>query len=196
MSHCRVEDGERADKTTELVGHIFLAMLALLASKKLLSETSEVKDLGIVMALYMQLPRDLRPYGILEGRDAKGDEPDMGHFDDHVLAYANKYGISLRGPEDIDEIAADCDGTAEVRVATAAEPDPWGVYQAIKKHEKKHGTSGGPGGGRKKSSIGGDQFDVTAWSSAERKAHSYNKKDPLGKKELLSLKMGMLPQPA
>jgi len=184
----RIDDGDRLDATIQLAGRVFLSMLASLESKKVLSETSEVKDLGLVMALYMQMAKEFRyDLSLLEGSDQSS------RFDDYVLGYANKYGIPLVGPADIDDITAQCDGTVKLPVATAAKPDPWGSAAAIKKHEKEHGTSGGRG---KKVSIGGDKHDIMAFSSAERKAQSFTKKDPLGKKEIEALKMGLIPRPA
>lgn len=42
--------------------------------------------------------------------------------------------------------------------------------------------------------IGGDQYDITTWSSAERKKHSFDKKDPLDKKMIKALKQGLVMQ--
>ena len=167
-------------------------MLASLESKKLLSETSEVKDLGLVMALYMQIARSLRKdLSILQG------SKDMSRFDNYVLAYANKHGIPLVGPADVDEIAAACDGTVKLPSATAAKPDPWGAAAAVKKHEKAYAMGGlqtGKRGGKAK--LGGDAHDIMGWTSAERKAQSFEKKDPLGKREIDALKSGLIPMRA
>jgi hypothetical protein len=38
--------------------------------------------------------------------------------------------------------------------------------------------------------LGGDSLDLTTWSSAERKAHSFEKKDPLGKEIMDAIKKG------
>lgn len=172
-------------------------MLALLGSKKLLAYPSEVMDLGVVMALYMKMAQGLRGgFSLLEGEEEDKNGVNICQFDNYVLAYANKYGIPLQGPDDVDEIAAECDGTVSLPVATAANPDPWGAMAAIQKYEKGHGSTKSRKGRGTKAAIGGDSHDITAFSSAERKAHSYNKKDPLGKQEILSLAMGMIPQPA
>lgn len=140
-----------------------------------------MKDLGLVMALYMQVASSIRQdNSLLEGssQDAR--------FDDYVLAYANKHAIPLVGPADIDEIAAECDGTVKLPIATAKKPDPWGVEAAIQKHVKMHGR---PGLGSDKTvKIGGDAYDIMAMSTWERASHSFNKKDPLGKREIEALK--------
>lgn len=189
-----IDDGDRLDATIQLAGRVFLSMLTTLESKKLLSETSEVKDLGLVMALYMQVARQLRKdFGIFEGNDK------VSHFDDWVLAYANKYAIPLVGPKNIDAIAAELDGTVKLLAATDAKPDPWGSKAAIKKHEKQYGTSSySPmvAGKGKKACIGGDKHDIMAFSSAERKQMSFTKKDMLGPKQIEALKLGLVLRPA
>ncbi|OIW26346.1 hypothetical protein CONLIGDRAFT_469830 [Coniochaeta ligniaria NRRL 30616] len=183
-----IDDGSKLDATVQLAARVFLSMLASLESKKLLSDTSEVKDLGLVMALYMQMAKQYRTdFSLLEGDDQ------ICHFDNYILTYANKFGIPLVGPADIDDIAAGCDGTVKLPAVTAAKPDPWGSAAAIKKHEKEHGTSAGKG---KKASIGGDKHDITAFSSAERKAQSFDKKDILGKEGIEALKKGLVLRPA
>lgn len=164
-------------------------MLACLESKKHLSETSEIKDLGLVMALYMQMAKSYRDdISLLQGKSQSS------RFDDYVLAYANKHAVPLVGPSDIDEIAAACDGTVKLPAATDKKPDPWGSAAAIKKYEKEHGWKGGRAS--KSIKIGGDKHDIMAMSSAERKAHNFNKKDPLGKREMEALKKGLIPQRA
>jgi hypothetical protein len=69
-------------------------------------------------------------------------------------------------PRDIGELAAQCDGTVKLPVATAAKPDVWSVYTAIINFKKRHGGMVIP---RKSSKIGGDHYDITAMSSTERK---------------------------
>jgi hypothetical protein len=157
-------------------------MLAFFESKNMLSETSEVKDLGLIMGLFIKLARDVREYNLLES-DEKFER-----FDDYVLAYATKFGITLRGPKDIDELAAECNGTVKLPVATAAKPDVWSVYTAINNFKKAYGGSLGP---RSPAKIGGDHYDITAMSSAERKDAAFDKKDPLSKELIQALKNGL-----
>lgn len=191
-------------------------MLARLEVEKMLREVSEVKNLGFIMALYMKLASDLRSSDLLQEEDEDDDDDDEeeevpttkktkknrgqdnpfkfnpAQFDDYVVAYANKYGIPLQGLDDIDDIAAECDGTVELPVATKEAPDPWGFSGALLKYTQDHGTAQ-PGKG-KKAQIGGDRMDITTWSSAERKSYSFSDKDPLGKKEIEAIKQGMVMQ--
>jgi hypothetical protein len=167
----------------QLVGRVFLGMLALLESKQLLAETSEVKNLGLIMGLFLKLPHDSRAYGVLDG-DEKFDK-----WDDYIAAYAKKFAIPLKGSSNIEEVAAKCNATVKLPVATEAKPDVWTVYTAIKNHQKAYGIGGGARGGAK---LGGDHYDITAMSSVERKGSSFEKKDPLGKEEIQALKDGLI----
>lgn len=161
-----VDDGDRVDALVQLVGHVFLTMLALLGSRRLLSSTSEIRDLGLVMALYMHIASSLRAdFGLLEGSDdgKKTDEPNISRFEDYVLAYSVKHGVSLYGPEDIEEIIKSCDDEDMVLpAASATKPDPWKVGEAIRKYEDLYGVAERPGGRRGKPAIGGDRFNITA----------------------------------
>jgi len=201
----RIDDSDTLNITTLLIGRTFLTMLAGLESQGLLKEDSEIKNIGVVMALYMTLAVQFRQSDVLEVDE---DEPkskkkqtgkkssfefDPSRYDDYVVAYANKYAIPLKGEEDIDNLAAACDGTVELPVATPADPDPWGFAAAMVKYERDCGTAPKRG---KKAAIGGDSLDITTWSSAERKSHSFDNKDPLGKKELAAIKEGMVLRPA
>ncbi|KAL2811697.1 hypothetical protein BJX63DRAFT_433208 [Aspergillus granulosus] len=46
----------------------------------------------------------------------------------------------------------------------------------------------------KKAKIGCDDYDITAMTSAECKKHKFNRKDPLGKQELDTIKDGLVMQ--
>jgi hypothetical protein len=176
---------------------MFLAMLAKLECEDLLKPDSEVKNLGLVMAMYIKLAVSIRPdYLISDDEDDK--KPKKGskklfkfncaRFDDYVLAYAKKYNIKLLGPSDIDDLVAELE---EVDLPAAGD-DPRGWTGAFKEYVRDRGVSQ-PG---KKARIGGDNLDITTWSKAERTAHSFTKKDPLGKKEIDAIKEGMVLQPA
>jgi hypothetical protein len=108
------------------------------------------------------------------------------------LAYAKKYQINLQGPSDLDKLVKSIEevfneGDIELPAPSA---DPWKWAAAHKAYVKEH--SEGPLS--KKGKIGGENYDITAMTRAERKKHSFNKKDPLGKKELDAIKNGMIMQ--
>ncbi|KAI1761581.1 hypothetical protein GGR53DRAFT_20930 [Hypoxylon sp. FL1150] len=187
-----VDDGELAEQTLRLAGRMFLNMLAQLDSQHLVGDATEVKNLGTMMAIYMKLPSDMHPYGLLEhsGKKTKKFAPEC--FDDAILSYANQRGVTLQGPDDIDELTAKLDGDVELPKKGAK--DPWGWKAALTKYKKKYDGLMSFMAKKKGSGIGGDALDVTTWTSAERKAASYDKKDPLGKREIDAIKKGMVIQ--
>ncbi|KAE8141085.1 hypothetical protein BDV38DRAFT_238650 [Aspergillus pseudotamarii] len=162
---------------------MFLTMLAKLESQGLLGPDSEIKNLGMVMALYLCAPSDIRAYGICEGNDDKTNNvAAFYNSDEKILAYAKKYNIELRGPCDLDSYVEALD---QVELPPAKD-DPWSWAAVLKQYEKLHGQE------RKKPKIGGIQYDITAMSSAERRKSSYNGKDPLKKSEIDKIKQGMI----
>ncbi|KAB5533533.1 hypothetical protein GE09DRAFT_1227543 [Coniochaeta sp. 2T2.1] len=186
-----IDDGPCVDQTLQLAGRLFLSHLAKLESQNLLSPTSEYKDLGFVMALFITLANDSRRnWSLLESSAA------ANRFDDHIVAYARKHGIPLVGPADIDECVAKCDSSVTLPVPTAIKPEPWGFAVELRVHEKKYAAKGhGPMWRKgKKGTLGGDKFDVMAMTPAERKARHLDGKDPLAPKELEAIKIGLVPR--
>jgi hypothetical protein len=162
---------------------MFLAMLAKLERQDLLKPDSEIKNLGVIMAMYIKLTDHLRSNDVLPDDDLSDDEDDEisdednesfnpTNFDAYILAYATKYNVKLLGLSNIDDLV----GELEKVDLPAAGDDPWGWIAAFEEYV-------GP-------SIGGDSLDITSWSSAERKAKSFDNKDPLGKKERDMIKEG------
>ncbi|KAL3490487.1 hypothetical protein BJX62DRAFT_140156 [Aspergillus germanicus] len=182
-------DGSDVDAITGLLARMFLTMLANLESADLLKPNSEVKNLQYVMAQYLMLASEMREYNLLSEDDSAKVE---GHFDAYVLAYAKKYQIKLQGPSNLDELLKSIEEEFDEDDIELPAPsaDPWKWTAAHKAYVKEH--SEGPLS--KKGKIGGDKYDITAMTSAERKKHSFNKKDPLGKKELDAIKNGMIMQ--
>jgi hypothetical protein len=187
----------------ELIGRLFMSMLAKLERQKLLSQDSSIINLGLVMALFMDFARGARAYGLLEeseeeplgqAKDQKKWQPH--YFDNYILAYARKYDIKLVGPHNIDEIIADADPDVDlpVEVASNSKADPFGFARCLTDYKIEFGGSRAFLAGNKSSRtpIGGDNLDITAWSSAKRKSKAFDKKDPLGKKEIDALKEGLV----
>lgn len=154
---------------------MILSMLATLERNGLLKPDSEVKNLGQIMALYIRYVADVFP-------DVSIETEDLYTL---ILAYATKHNIELPG---LDKMQADReDLQEEADKITLPGPmdnlcDTWGWGKTLKEYKKMHGP------------IGGDQLDLTTWTSAERKKHSFDKKDPLDKKMIDALKQGLVMQ--
>lgn len=154
---------------------MFLTMLATLERNELLKPDSEVKNLGQIMALYIRYVADIMPGFSVESDD----------LETHILAYATKHDIELQGLSDMnsdrDEMQAEAD-KVKTPDPTAKKDDPWGWEKSFKDYKKDFGP------------IGGDNLDLTTWSSAERKKHSFDKKDPLDRQMINALKEGLVMQ--
>ncbi|KAK1995840.1 hypothetical protein LX36DRAFT_659190 [Colletotrichum falcatum] len=178
------DDGEFCSHTARLIGNLFLAMLARLEREGVMAPDSEVKDLGHVMAGMLKVAAAFRGFSLLEDgtrmkKSKKRPFPfDEDSFDNYVAAYAKKHGITLRGVPGLKGLLADVDNSVELPTEAEGD-DPWGFAAALSDYKK----------GRK---IGGDDLDITTFSSAERKSSSFNNKDPLGKKEIEAIKKGMV----
>ncbi|KAI0479321.1 hypothetical protein GGR56DRAFT_634442, partial [Xylariaceae sp. FL0804] len=174
-----IDDGDRCQEALLLVGRMFLHMLATLDNQDLLSDGTEVQNLGCMMAIFTVLAGKWRRQNAIDEdpkRTGKTFQP--GAFEDAIMAYADKRGVTLRGPEDIEEARADANGDLELPKKGAA--DPWRWKAAFKKYL----TTFGP--------VGGDRLDITTMTPAERKKSSFSGKDPLQKKDLDALKEGLI----
>ncbi|KAI0376558.1 hypothetical protein F5Y04DRAFT_266047 [Hypomontagnella monticulosa] len=188
-----IDDGEAVEHTIQLVGRMFLDILAQLDNRDLVGDATDVKSLGTVMAMYIYIASRLREVGILDGDDEEDNKTFEPHrFDDAILSYANKRGVTLQGPKNIDELTANLSG--EVELPEKGASDPWGWKAELKEYEEQYAGLTGSMGRKKTSVIGGDALDITTWTSAERKAASFDHKDPLGKREIDALKKGMVMQ--
>lgn len=158
-------------------------MLATLDRNGLLKQDSEVKNLGMIMGLYIRL----------------GFDDDLG-FEDlntRVLAYATKKNIEIRGlmklQSRVDGLQAEADKIT-LPASGAKNNDPWDWKKLMGDYEGY--CQAIPTYAIKPNKMGGDGCDITTWPSATRKKHSFDKKDPLGKEEMDAIKQGMVIQVA
>ncbi|KAK4153779.1 hypothetical protein C8A00DRAFT_33465 [Chaetomidium leptoderma] len=188
-----IDDSDSLNELIRLVGRTFLSMLALLERERRLAPDSEVKNLGLIMSLYIKLARDLHADDLLEeGKEetvelkaVNGSTTkytfDLANFDEYILGYAERHGITVPG-------ASQDEGFAEKLPIQAAD-DPWNTAEAFRAYEKDHGKADGLS---QKPAIGGDKYDITTWTSAERSSASMNRRDPFSKKEIEALRLGLM----
>ncbi|KAL6233293.1 hypothetical protein BDW75DRAFT_215624 [Aspergillus navahoensis] len=181
-------DADSVKSTFHLLGQMFLTMLATFESRDLLKPDSEVKNVGMVMSLYLSLADELRDY--FESDD--DGEPDLSRFDHYILAYAKKYNIKLQGPSKTDELVKAIEDEDDEIKLPAPSADPWEWAKAYRTYAKEYGAIAMI----QKKAMGGDSFDITSWTSSRRKQYSFGGKDPLGKEEMKAIKQGMVIQMA
>ncbi|KAL4803157.1 hypothetical protein BDV18DRAFT_163216 [Aspergillus unguis] len=177
--------------TFNLFGQMFLTMLATFESKGMLKPDSEVKNLGFIMAMYIWLADELRKSSCLERHTFEG--PDFSRFDYYVFLYAKKYNIKLQGPLNVAELVEDLEEDSEEEegenriVLSSPSADPYDWQADYKEYAEDYGRITFIAQKRK---MDGDGFDITSWTSSQRKQHAFDEKDPLGKEELAMIKQG------
>lgn len=88
MEMTGVDDGDRTNDFIALLGRAFLTALHAVDRAGRLTKDSELRDLGLVMSLYLEWSHGLEDYGLNENDDMPWRE--------HILAYAKKAGIDLK----------------------------------------------------------------------------------------------------
>ncbi|KAI0003598.1 hypothetical protein F4779DRAFT_92148 [Xylariaceae sp. FL0662B] len=154
-----IDDGARFRSTTELIERAFLTLLDELDQAQMLKADSDIKDLGLVIAYYLQW---------MEGLFGLGCEQD---FRKELVAYAEKAGIDLRnaGCHDteaqVNELYVDF-GSIEP-ISGDARPDRWNFKKDFKKFAKNWQIE-----------IT-DKYNILKMSRRSRAGHAFDHKDPL-----------------
>lgn len=119
-------------------------------------------------------------------------------FDQQILAYARKYNIALKGLLNLGELVQEIEeeeGELPELVHSTSKSDVFHYERELTRYKERYGSvphfmsiHGRKQKTKLKTNMGGDNLDITSWTSAERKAAHFDKKDPLGKKELDMIK--------
>lgn len=183
---CRYPDGDELSEILALFGRMILDMVARLGRE---GTVSEVTNVGSIMALYAVFANEA--YGNLYVADdskTQGDGFEFRLLGDFILEYARTLNIALRGPKDLGKVIAEDQNYVAVPEPTAAR-DPWGFQLKMDKYKDDYRIVDGSRPGEY-SGVGGDSLDVTSWTVAERKSHSFSGKDMLDKATVAAIKKG------
>lgn len=184
---------------------MFLRTLAEFESKDMLGPNSEVRNLGVIMALWMDWTHFARKhFSVLyqSKREFFGPQEDgkiwfPHRYDNQILAYAAKYDIKLVGPHNLADIIAAADTNVDLPVVNAAEPDPFGFTQNLAKYVDEFAGMAAHFSERAEKSqatIGGDYLDLTSWTSEERKKKHFRGQDPLPQNVVDAVQRGLVLQ--
>ncbi|KAH8899071.1 hypothetical protein GQ53DRAFT_742176 [Thozetella sp. PMI_491] len=208
-----VDDGEKLKATAAQVARMVLATFATLEQAGLLKPDSEVRNVGLVMAMYLKLAYLLRRQSALEpsklswapttaagAPKAKASKKSFdfhpARFASYVLTYSTKHAIPLRGVEAMDVYTRALDAYITLPKAAA---DPWAWAEALAAYKRtcalpvqQLGAGAAGAAAAKGGAIGGDAFDVTTWTSEQRARHSWKGKDALGQRELDAIRDGFV----
>ncbi|KAK7941337.1 uncharacterized protein PG986_013724 [Apiospora aurea] len=178
------DDGDRVNKTIKAIGTMFLTALNELDKAGLLKADSPIKDLGLVMAVYLEWPSDLGDYGFEDDDSGEVDAEDAKpNWRTSVVTYAKKASIDLAtsGVFAADELVTSLeekDGASIAPLAGQAKADRWGWEKTLASLKKLSAK------------FGGKEYDITQWTRAERAKHAFNKKGPLANIPEKELKAG------
>jgi hypothetical protein len=176
------DDGDRMRQLSEQITVMVLSMLATLQKEGHMKSDSEYKNIGWIIKLYLRLADLLREQSLIDeeptGKRKGAFKFNVGNFELYLRKYAAEAGINI--PDD-----KDAPGDTDVNMPNAEAEDPWNWAKSLAKYTKSYGTGAG-----KKRHIGGDQYDVTTMSSAERKQAAFNKKDPITPAMMKRIKVG------
>ncbi|KAJ6790360.1 hypothetical protein PWT90_08556 [Aphanocladium album] len=186
---------EAADWKAYLVGCMFLSLIVRLERENVLDQALNA---GLVIALYIKLAQESRHENLLD-EDGKKEKVGDGvkyaidNFDDYVLAYSKKLGITLKRPKGLGGFVEQCD-EVDLPSSTANKNDPWKFANALKQYEKRH--TGLPPRGWKSTyrGIGCYSYDIKIWMPEDRKQASFDKKDPIPKSVMNEIKKGGIMQ--
>lgn len=108
------DDGERVGTTFHVIGIATLSILNLLEGERLLQNASPIKNIPLVLALYLLWSKDFE-----DAMDSASIE-DAGHWPHQVIAYAVKHDIELACLHNMEQIL---DDVAEMEYAEEADLD-------------------------------------------------------------------------
>lgn len=172
MPFFMIDDSQGMKDLCDLLRIMFLTALASLERHGLLKPDSEVKNLGVMMGQFLRFQNicDSFPEGL----------------DTAVVAYAAKHNIQIQGLSDVRsrlESIRESDEEVVLPASDAESTDPWDFNGKFLDYIERNAPA-----------VGGDSYDVTTWTCAERKRKSFTGKDPFSKKDRDALKEGMVLQ--
>ncbi|KAI4723830.1 hypothetical protein E4T49_08445 [Aureobasidium sp. EXF-10728] len=190
-----IDDGERSWLTYSLLGFMFLTALNRIDQEGELKPDSKYKDLSLVISLWARAADDLGEdvEDPLDDSKGKGGDSDLGEYAGfnllwfrYLLALAKEASIPIKGVSDVDDKVDAWNSQIEGKVTLPPKKaDRFGWKTKFQKYTKTYGKGG---------KIGGQAFQITKWSRAERKKHAFDKKDPLSDDQIKALENGMVLQ--
>ncbi|USP81136.1 hypothetical protein yc1106_08410 [Curvularia clavata] len=186
------DDGEGVGELIGVIGCALLTVLAAIERAGELRPTSCFLDLAIVIGYYLECSYDLPAYGF-EGKIVRWRKHAVEYFKKANLDPAKATAATKQRMEKIekgdddwdesDEEATEGAGKENTRSKSATgkrkrgsagaikdankEEDTWGWDKSFQKYKKDH-----------KPKMGGNQYDITKMSKAERKKAAFDGKDP------------------
>ncbi|KLU91538.1 hypothetical protein MAPG_10056 [Magnaporthiopsis poae ATCC 64411] len=194
-----IDDGDGLRVLVMTVGAMFLDMLYTLEREGQLSATSEVKDLGITIAMFVEFAGAMRDAGALETdcvqMSSTSTSPSFfladPTFDEIAQGYARKYSVAIPQGGGVAAVLDGIEPLPEDKLPQAgANKSPWKFDTRLRNYKREQGGVAALHRRTAKTTIGGDWLDITSWKPADRKKAAFDGKDPLTKEAINALKRG------
>ncbi|CAG9993052.1 unnamed protein product [Clonostachys byssicola] len=183
---CMADDGDMIQATAHQIMRMALTSLAILESEGKLTEASSVKNIGWIIGLYLKMTDLFRDMGLAEEEPqpskAKAFKFRYGNFELYLRVYARRCNVTIP-----DESSSPSD--TDLTMPKESAKDPWSWTRSFSEYQGCFAPYYAYRGAHRRK-VGGDGLDITTWTSAERKAASFDKKDPLNKTAIKNLKEG------
>ncbi|KAI8711667.1 hypothetical protein NCS52_01430800 [Fusarium sp. LHS14.1] len=148
------DDGQRCGKVIELIGYLVVAAMEALKKEGVFKPDSEIRNLGLVLAMFIQWGHGELPYGF---------EEELCSWAYKLLDMADEAGIDLTGPPRYEKAIKKIIDERDRKAKAMKKWDKVNWATKLRAYTSKHGG---------KSRFGGHQYDIAKQSAAERKRHS------------------------
>lgn len=200
-----MDDPDLLDDTYELIGRLFLAMLARLAGKGLLGPQSPIRNLGLVMTLFILTAAEAREHAAVLGELKQEPLPsselwEPQNFERYIVAFSREHRIGLVGLPNVNEVLATIDSSATLPAFACPlcsgdrEYDAFNYQKALRDYKEMYAGLFATLVGQRVSrpTIGGDSLDITTWSSSERASCALDRRDPLSEEQMEAIRKGLV----
>ncbi|KAM5364990.1 hypothetical protein ACJZ2D_011250 [Fusarium nematophilum] len=156
------DDSERCQRVTEMMGYLALSAIDTLKKQNVFGPNSDVRNIGLVLSMMIRWAWE-------QMTDYDYDEEKCSWIY-KLIDLAEGANINLAVPADF---AGELLLIKAARANKAKGMTKWDSVNWTNKVKAYVGRHGGMAGPRSKPKMGGDRFDITKMSTAERKKHSY-----------------------
>ncbi|KAF4962590.1 hypothetical protein FSARC_9368 [Fusarium sarcochroum] len=153
LAYFMCDDPQKCEKLSEMVGYLILATIDALKKQDVFKPDSDIRNLGLVLAMFVKWGRE-------QATEYEFDEQ-CGSWIYKVIDLAEEANVHITGPHNFEETY---DEILNDRAKKA---------KAMKRWDNVNWTTKVKGYTSKYGKLGGHKYDITKFSAAERKQHSF-----------------------
>ncbi|KAJ4244998.1 hypothetical protein NW762_014204 [Fusarium torreyae] len=147
------DDPQKCEKLSEMVGYLILAVIDALKKQDVFKPDSEIRNLGLVLAMFVKWGRE-------QATEYEFNEA-CGSWIYKVIELAEGANVHITGPDNFEE-------TYDKILSDKAKK-----AKAMKRWDNVNWASKVKAYTSKRGKLGGNMFDITKFSPAERKKYSF-----------------------